>query len=187
MREIEVKISVADADSARALLGRTGAVAQTPRYFEDNRVYDDADRSLASSRRLLRLRAVGSRHVLTYKEPIAGDPEDGRYKIRLERETRVSDPAEFDAILHALGFDVVYRYQKYRQRYLLHGQTVELDETPIGTYLELEGTPEQIDTTARALGFSTSDYVTRTYRSLHVEHAGREDPGDLVFEEGEGG
>ncbi len=183
MRETEVKIRVPDANGARALLGRTGAVARTPRYFEDNRVYDDGERSLAATRRLLRLRAVGARHVLTYKEPIADDPGDGRYKVRLERETHVSDPAELDAILHALGYSVVYRYQKYRQKYQLRGRSIELDETPIGTFLEIEGTPEQIDQAALALGFSSSDYVTRTYRALHIEHAGSDDPGDLVFRE----
>ncbi|RMG47597.1 MAG: CYTH domain-containing protein [Acidobacteria bacterium] len=183
MREIEVKVEVRDADAARARLGAAGAVARTPRYFEDNRVYDDESRSLERSGRLLRLRSIGNRHILTLKE--TPDPEEGaeRYKVRLEHETTVGDPHEADRILRSLGFLVAYRYQKYRQSYRLGEVTVELDETPLGVFLELEGQPVDIDAAAERLGFGPSDYITKTYRMLHRERSRSETPGDLVFED----
>lgn len=183
MREIEVKIAVGDADDARALLGRKGAVALTPRYFEDNRVYDDDSGSLRASDRLLRLRSVGSRHVLTFKKPPRGELPDRTYKVLDEHETIVTNPAETGEILAGLGMRVVFRYQKFRQRYRLDGHEVELDETPVGVFLELEGTPEWIDSTARALGFSREHYITKTYRAIQQEVAGDE-AGDLVFARG---
>lgn len=183
MREIEVKVEVRDADAARARLGAAGAIARTPRYFEDNRVYDDEHRSLERSGRLLRLRSIGNRHVLTLKEkPDPGESSE-RYKVRIEHETTVGDPHEADRILRALGYEVSYRYQKYRQRYRLGDVTVELDETPLGIFLELEGSPIGIDTAAKKLGYAPDDYITKTYRALHRERSRSETPGDLVFKD----
>ena len=62
---------------------------------------------------------------------------------------------------------------------------IELDQTPIGDFLELEGPPEWIDATAAALGYSESDYVTSTYRDLFVDWQSKQakPPRDMVFEE----
>ncbi len=181
MQEIEVKLPVGDADDARARLGRAGAVARTPRQFEDNRLYDDASRTLKGRREVLRLRSVGDANVVTFKKPLAVDYEDGRYKVRVEHETTVGNAAEMDEVFRGLGLRPVWRYQKFRQSYVLGEVHVELDETPIGVYIELEGAPDAIDAAAGALGFGPDDYVTKTYRQLHEEHAGHADPGDLVF------
>ena len=106
MKEIEVKLAIDDADEARRRLGAAGAVARAARSFEDNRLYDDAARSLKDSGRLLRLRSVGGRTVLTFKaKPAAGD--DPRYKVRDEYETEVADAAAMDRLLRALGAEVV--------------------------------------------------------------------------------
>ncbi len=181
MQEIEVKLPVRDADEARARLGRAGAVARTPRQFEDNRLYDDAARSLKGRREVLRLRSYGDTNVVTFKKPLAVDYEDGRYKVRVEHETTVGSAAEVDEIFRGLGLRPVWRYQKFRQSYVLGGVHVELDETPLGTYIELEGAPDAIDAAAAALGYGPDAYVTKTYRQLHEERAGHAEPGDLVF------
>jgi adenylate cyclase, class 2 len=44
-----------------------------------------------------------------------------------------------------------------------------LDETPIGTYLELEGDPDWIEAMARELGFGEKDYITASYGQLFIE------------------
>jgi adenylate cyclase class 2 len=44
-----------------------------------------------------------------------------------------------------------------------------VDETPIGVYLELEGSPAWIDRTAFQLGFADKDYITASYARLYVE------------------
>jgi hypothetical protein len=45
----------------------------------------------------------------------------------------------------------------------------ELDETPIGTFLELEGSRAAIDRAARGLGFGPADYIVETYVALFIE------------------
>jgi adenylate cyclase class 2 len=183
MREIEVKIEVPSADEARRRLGGAGAEAMAPRVFEDNRVYDDAEGSLERSQQLLRLRTTGGRHTLTFKRPDATEPEESRYKVRVEQEVQVDDADTMHRLLTELGYRVAYRYQKYRQSYMRGALRIDLDETPIGVFVELEGLPESIDRLAQELGFAGSSYINRTYRQLQVEKSGGQDPGDLVFAE----
>ena len=59
----------------------------------------------------------------------------------------------------------MFRYEKYRTEFRQprRAGVAMLDETPVGVYLELEGTPHWIDRTARRLGFQESDYITASY------------------------
>jgi len=61
---------------------------------------------------------------------------------------------------------------------------IEMDETPIGTFLELEGPAEAIDRAARELGYAKKDYVVKSYLALYLEECRRrgEAPKDMVFE-----
>lgn len=186
MRETEVKIEVQDAGELRRRLGLAGTVAVAPRLFEDNRVYDDDDATYQRSHRLVRLRSAGGRHTLTYKRPTTREEApDGRYKVRIEHETEVSQPDEAHAVLEGLGLSVTYRYQKYRQTYRRGDVVVDLDETPIGVFVELEGTPEDIDVLARDLGFGPEHYIVKTYHDLFLERRS-EGQDHMVFADGEG-
>ena len=170
MRETEVKIEVHDAGEARRRLGLAGTVAMAPRLFEDNRVYDDGQASFQRGHRLVRLRSAGGHHTLTYKRPTTREEApDGRYKVRIEHETEVGQLEEAHAVLEGLGLEVTYRYQKYRQTYLRGAVEVDLDETPIGVFIELEGTPGEIDALARDLGYGPEHYIVKTYHDLFLE------------------
>jgi len=46
---------------------------------------------------------------------------------------------------------------------------VELDVTPIGVFVELEGSPRVIDRAARLLGWGPADYITKSYRALYLD------------------
>ncbi len=71
-----------------------------------------------------------------------------------------------------MGYRAVFRYEKYRTEYTkprVPGKVL-LDETPIGNYLEIEGSPRWIDRTARQLGFKSGDYITRSYGYLYLAY-----------------
>jgi adenylate cyclase, class 2 len=109
------------------------------------------------------------------------------HKIRTELETTLQDPAALRQILAALGFRVTFRYEKFRTT--LHKPDapghVLLDETPIGWFIEIEGPPDWIDSTARDLGFDRAQYVLESYGALyrlHCEKAGVA-PSHMVFPE----
>ncbi len=80
----------------------------------------------------------------------------------------VQNPKQFHATLQSLGLQPGFRYEKYRTSYSLKNLRLELDETPVGTFLELEGPPRQIDQAARNLGFNPSQRILHTYWDLYA-------------------
>ena len=174
-RETEVKLRVASAEAAREALRRIGAAPARERHFEDNVLFDDERGTLRSSACVLRLRRTPDGGVLTFKGPRR--IEDG-VKSREERETGVADPEEALAILRRLGYRPLFRYQKYRESWTHRGQEIEVDETPIGVFLEIEGDRAGIHAVARDLGYSPADYVNESYAGLFFAGGGQ---GDMVF------
>jgi adenylate cyclase class 2 len=125
---------------------------------------------------VLRLRRAEGRAVVTYKGPatIAQD-----VKSREELEVVVSDAEVFEQILAGLGLRPSFRYQKYRESYGHGDAEIVIDETPIGTFLEIEGAADAIHGVAAALGFSRDDYVLESYVALFLASGGA---GDMLFE-----
>jgi adenylate cyclase class 2 len=173
--EREIKVRVESADAAREALARVGAALVRLRHFEDNLLFDDAQGSLRASGAALRLRRTPNSGILTFKGPRA--IEDGA-KVREESETLVDDPDAIPAILKRLGYRPVFRYQKYRESWTHRGQEIEVDETPIGTFLEIEGDAEGIKAVAADLGFAPADYLSESYVGLFFAQGGQ---GDMVF------
>jgi len=167
-RENEIKLAVADAAGGRRLLRAAGFRVSKSRVFESNLVFDTADHSILHAGALLRLRQVKGRGVLTYKGPV---DDGGLHKSRQEVESEVKDPAAVRFILERLGYEPVFRYDKFRTEFKRPREpaTATVDETPIGVFLELEGAPRWVDRTARKLGFSPADYITRSYGRLYAE------------------
>jgi adenylate cyclase class 2 len=180
-REIEIKLQVAGARAARTLLRTAGFRVLRPRVFEDNVILDTQDLALRNRGCLLRLRTAGPASTVTYKGP----PAAGRFKSREELEMAVSDARMAVSIFENLGFHRVFCYQKYRTEYSEPGAqgVVTLDETPIGCFLEIEGSPRWIDRTARKLGFRVADYIKLSYGALYFQFCADKGikPGDMVF------
>ena len=72
-----------------------------------------------------------------------------------------------------------------REEYAAQDVTIAIDETPVGTFVEIEGGEEGILTIAKALGRTPSDFLLDSYRALFVKH--REEFGltgtNMVFSE----
>jgi len=207
-REIEVKLRVADAAALRRKLAKVGAkAAGSGRVHEMNTVFDTPDGGLAKHGQLLRIRVMeggkgsrggkggrgkdAQRAVLTFKgasERVEGDA--GRYKVREEKEVELTDPEGLREILEALGLRGWFRYEKYRTTYRFPakekwavGLEVMLDETPIGSFVELEGPRETIDRAADLLGFKRGEYITKSYLKLYLEDCRRRgvEARDMLF------
>jgi adenylate cyclase class 2 len=183
-RETEIKLPFDSPAEAEQRLTAIEAKREGDREFEENVLYDLPGDELRASGRLLRLRRVAGRAVLTFKGPVAGEH---RHKVRAEHETYVDRPDEVERILEGLGFAPRYRYQKYRTAFSLDDLEIALDETPIGCFVELEGEPDAIDGVAARLGFRESQYILATYRQLQEQFSAEPgvEAGDLVFEDGE--
>jgi adenylate cyclase class 2 len=187
-RETEVKLKVSDIAAMRERLQRLGLRLRERRSLEDNVLFDTPDRALRKVRSILRLRRYAGKWIVTFKGTPAADP---LYKSRLELESVVDNPEAIRLLFEALGFRPVFRYQKYRSHYVPGGSAasrkasfeVALDETPIGNYLEIEGSRRSIDRTARQLGYQRSDYSIASYGALYLEDCRMRniEPGDMIF------
>ena len=170
--EIEIKLQLpADVSKIRRSLRTHGFRITKKRSHESNVLFDSQKNPLGKQGKLIRVRRVGNEAILTFKGP----SKSTRYKKRHELEVDLSDPAVFEEILRQIGYQPVFRYEKYRTEYVQRtgAGKVLLDETPVGNFLELEGSPRWIDQTARLLGFSKADYITGSYGYLYMLH-GRE-------------
>src|SRR5579862_9816705 len=141
--ETEIKLAVADAASARRLLRRGGFRVSRKRVFESNIIFDTPKLTLRKTNTLVRIRRAGRVNTLTYK----GRPEVAKHKSREELELEISDAAAMELVLDRMGLRPVFRYEKYRTEYRQdRGAGIAmLDETPVGVYVELEGSPRWID------------------------------------------
>lgn len=166
--EVEIKLRVTDLREVLGRLVQLGFVAHRERSLERNQVFDTAEGALRRTGSLLRLRDFSGKNTLTYKGP--GRP--GLHKSREEIEVDVSAAGPLRDILDRLGYRLAFLYEKYRAEYQRPGEPglVMVDETPIGDFLEIEGAPEWIDSTAAALGFAVADYITLSYGALFALH-----------------
>jgi adenylate cyclase class 2 len=212
-QEIEIKLRVNDQKNLMRTLKRLGASAVgggSGRVHEWNVIFDTPEGGLAKHGQLLRIRtetpekkskkgrpALGQRTLLTFKRPpFGGTAASGsaqanhRHKVREEFQLEIADATVLAKIFEGLGMRGGFRYEKYRTTFRLPagsswagGLLIELDETPIGTYVELEGPPAAIDRAAQELGYGRRDYVLKNYLVLYVEECRRrgQEPRDMVF------
>ena len=141
-----------------------------------------------------------TRQILTFKRPTAQQsaahtsryPSFGSHKVRDEIEVQVTDSGNLIKIFEGLGMRGWFRYEKYRTTYQLpaakswaRGLLIEIDETPIGTFVELEGPPAAIDRAANELGYSKRDYIVTNYLALYVEDCRRkgQQPQNMLFQD----
>lgn len=179
--EREVKLRFNSAEEARAAILAAGASPLRGRRLQEDCLLDTADNQLMKRRSVLRVRMECGKSRVTYKGPVQPSP----MKVREELETVVGDGEILLRLLGELGFRPWFRYQKYREEFSCEDVVVAIDETPIGTFVELEGSEQGITTVAERLGRGPADYVTDSYRTIFV--AWLRDRGlpasDMVFDE----
>ena len=167
--EIEVKFRVRDLKALEATLSRLGFHCETPRTFERNILFDTPAHELRNSRQILRVRRYGDRWLLTHKKTTPNDSPEARHKERIETETNVEDGEALGAIFSALGYTSTFVYEKWRSEWADSEGHCVLDETPIGTYAELEGPPAWIDESLAALNIDPATCLTDSYGKLFLD------------------
>ncbi len=169
MREIEIKFRIADLRALARRLRAAGFRLLTPRTHELNTLYDLPGEVLRGRKELLRIRKYGSQWTVAHKSK----GKIARHNARVEIETGVADGTKMDLILRALGYSPSFRYEKFRAEWTDGKGHVVVDETPVGNFCEIEGSPRWIDATAKRLGVSKADYITKNYAGLFLEWKAR--------------
>ena len=206
-QETEIKLRVRDLQVFRRALRRLGALSgssRVKRVHEWNELFDTPGSELKRRGELLRIRTESAgnpsgrrsgtqtqRTILTLKRPARGKPSSrSRYKVKEEMEAELSDARVLADVFESLGMRVWFRYEKFRTTFRLPASLrwardllIELDETPIGSFVELEGPRRAIDRAAKALGYEKHDYVTANYFVLYREHCRQTGKklGDMLF------
>lgn len=204
-RETEIKLPVSDARAFERKLKKLGAKtvgAGNGRVHEFNVIFDTPQGGLAKHGQLLRVRtetpqakggqAAQQRVILTLKQPTVKDKDDEghRFKVREETEVGVLNAESLIRIFEGLGLRGWFSYEKYRTTWKLGAAArwardllIEVDETPVGTFVELEGPPDVIDRASAVLGYSRKDYLLKNYLTLYAEDCRRRgvSPGNMLF------
>ena len=109
--------------------------------------------------------------------------------MREELETVIGDGDILLRVLKEIGLHVWFRYKKYREEFAHEDVVVAIDETPVGIFVEIEGSEAGIHRVAESLGRAESDYIVDSYRGVFLRH--RQEVGitgsDMVFDESDGG
>jgi adenylate cyclase class 2 len=164
--EREVKLRFGSPEDARAAVRDAGATLVKDRRLQRDALFDTRAGALRRSRRTLRLRTEPDGCTLTFKGP----PEASSMKVREEAETSVADERVLVQVFAALDLEITFRYEKYREEYSAPGVLIAIDETPVGTYVEIEGSEDGIVSAAAALGRRPSDFMVESYRGLFMRH-----------------
>jgi len=166
MLEREVKLAFGSAEAARDAVLSAGASPLRCRRLQEDALFDTEDESLRQRGCALRVRTESGRSLVTFKGPV----QPGPMKMRDEHETVIGDGEVMTHVFGALGLRPWFRYQKYREEFALDDVIIAIDETPVGTYVEIEGGEGGIATTTEALGRRTSDYLLDSYRGLFIRY-----------------
>ncbi len=153
MKEIEVKILDIDEKDITNKLLKLGAkkiseelVVEKAFDFEDGRIFKNNN--------LLRLRKIGDKTELTYKD---SREEDKDFAIREETQTEIKDFYEMEKIIKKLGLKCIIHREKKRSSFELNKVRFEIDKYPtIPAYLEIEGTKEDIKKTLQLLNIEVN-------------------------------
>jgi adenylate cyclase class 2 len=178
--EREVKLRFSSPEEARAAVLAAGATPLRGRRLQEDCLLDTADEVVRIRRCVLRIRVECGKSRVTWKGPV----QASLMKVREELETVVGDGDILLRLFAELGYHPWFRYQKYREEFAQEDVVVAVDETPVGTYVELEGGEAGISAMAERLGRTPADFVLDSYRTLFVRwqevhgDAGQ----DMVFE-----
>jgi adenylate cyclase class 2 len=163
--EREIKLRFDSVESARDAVLAAGATPLRCRRLQEDSLLDTDDESLRRRRCVLRIRVENGKSRITFKGPV----QPSLMKVRDEFETMIGDGVLLLHIFEELGFHVWFRYEKYREEFSREDVTVAIDETPVGVFVELEGSEHGITATAEALGIRPELYVLDSYRGLFLQ------------------
>ncbi len=158
MHEVEVKILNVDRNQLEAKLRSLGAEKEFDGEIHAL-FFDFPDQSIASSQGMLRLRKIGDRTQLTFKNAISSDET----KIRDEHEVDVSNFDTARSILQSMGLSVWLEMRKHRTTYSLADAHFEFDKHHdqyafVPEFLEIEATEsDTVYKYAQMLGFEKDD------------------------------
>ena len=147
---------------SKRIWGRLGGGLIQSRTFEVNLRFDTSNGDLTRAGRVLRLRKDDLAR-LTYKDN--SQQIEGALSRR-EIEFVVNDFDSAKRFIEALGYEVVFIYEKYRKTFEYRGIQLMLDELPYGNFVEIEGKLETLRPIAEELKLNWDTAIPASYHVL---------------------
>ena len=172
-KEIEVKARVSDLNNLTKRLKVFGVslsepIIQNDETFVDNN-YGDYDK-FQPEKNVLRIRKSNGKFIFTLKQQQSNELDC------IERETEITDPAEFREALLLMGYKPIVKINKIRRKAKYKDYEICLDDVKeLGTYVEMEKITDDEDADKvqnelfaflEELGVSKNDRETHGYDTL---------------------
>ncbi len=129
--------------------------------FEENILFQND--FLIDKRAVLRLRKIGEKTILTYKQRIQNE---FNIKRQIEYETTIENTEAIEKIIENLGLTPQVIYEKRRQTWHLNNLEIVLDELPFGLFMEIEGSITEIAQVEMLLDIEDFSAELETYPRL---------------------
>ncbi len=160
-QELELKAVVSDPARLRKALVTAGAVLRFQGEMSDRRF--DRGGELTARDQILRVRSYHHsdgqvESVLAWKGPVR---LSRGYKAREELELPIASPGDPpEALLRALGYEVVHAIDRWVEIYRFDGATLRLETYPrMDALLEVEGEPAAIERAIEATGIPRGEFT----------------------------
>jgi len=172
LKELEIKILNINLDELKNKL----TVLNCKKVKEENQIndlFDFPNQTLLKKHGYARIRTVEdlienfTKFYLTVKTL----KSDEKFKVMNENEVEIMNGEEGKAILKALGLELTQSIKKYRESYKYKDALIEIDINEESfcpfPYIEIEAkTPEEIEETVLALGYTMEDASSKSIYEL---------------------
>ena len=165
--ETELKFKIDDYQ-IKKVKNNSGVVLEKEVY-QKTVMFDNADKLMEHTDGRIRLRQQGNKISLSYKRPL---PSAGNEKKEVELETEVGNFEVMANILRTMGYAPTTSYEKYTTFFKLKGQPeihIEIQKYPFETFLEIEGSKEEIEKMANQFGFDAKNALIKPVDTLFTE------------------
>lgn len=160
--EKKYKLKIQDYEQIVSVLSKPETGAEfLSEDFEINEIYSGG--VLESKKAVLRIRKIGEKTILTYKQRLE---TNSAIKRQIEHETEVAGAEAIENIIESLGFEKKLVYEKRRQTWRLDDVEVALDELPFGRFMEIEGSAPDIERVEQLISREKIEAEHATYPEL---------------------
>jgi adenylate cyclase class 2 len=167
-REIECRFLEIDKGALVAKLAALGAQDEGEQLIKETVIYD-RDLKWRDEQRFVRLRQVGDKTKLTYKDQSVATV-DGTVEVELT----IDDYDKAEIFFEKIGLRPFRHQEKRRHTFQFDGVTIDIDSWPlIPTYMELEGPSEaSLRAVAEKLGldWQKADFHNARWVIEHIYH-----------------
>ncbi|MCF7799031.1 class IV adenylate cyclase [Candidatus Woesearchaeota archaeon] len=172
-QEVEVKILNINAEEIELKLKKLNA-EKVKEVFQTNQYYTNP---CATEKKAIRIRKENNKSWVTIKRKLA--KKENGVRTREEIEEEISNPLAMENIFSGLGLTKERLYEIKRKYYYVNNCSVEIVHmATIPTYLEIEGSKEQIYRVAEKLGFSQDDFLKESFYKVYPQTKEH----DMLFE-----